>query len=175
MRTDSIDLVTYLAFIIIGFLIKFFLERYSKHKDAIRFESWKLEISNLEEKLSQFYWPIHCRIKRGSIAWKSGNFRRSIKTKDGKKFALMFDELIIIKNHEETRDIIQRNFHHFGGEPNMEEALIKLLHHIDVYLSLRKAGSQNDPVWVDQPWPKEVETLIEVNLHKLQKRYNRLL
>jgi len=175
MKTDTIDIGLYLIFAIFGFLVKFALERYSKHKDSVRLEGWKLELSNLEAKLSQFYWPLHCRLKRGSIAWEAENFRKKIKTEDGEKFAQTFDETVIVANHEQTREIIQSEFHHFGGDKELVSALIKLLHHIDVYLALRKSGSRNDPIWVGQPWPTGVENLIESNLHKYQKQYDQLL
>lgn len=173
MTTEPDDLVTYLGFAIAGFLAKFLLERYSKHKDAVRLESWRLEVANLEQKLSQFFWPLHCRLQRGDIAWRSANFREH--NKDKEQFVSVFDQEIIVKNHEETREIIQNNFHHFGGNKRLEAELIKLLHHIDVYLSLRSSGSQNDPIWVGQPWPDEINKLIEENLHKLQARYDALL
>lgn len=130
MKTDPVDLAIYLGFAVLGFLAKFLLEHYSKHKDSVRFESWRLEVNNLEQKLSQFYWPIYCRLKRGDIAWDSENFRKHSQSEEGKKFALTFDEEVITRNHEETRDIIQNNFHHFGGDKKLEAELIRLLHHI---------------------------------------------
>ena len=175
MNTENVDLGLYLAFAILGFLLKFALERYSKHKDEIRLQAWQLDVAAHEQKLSQFYWPIYCRLKRGSIAWKSENFRREANTKAGQEFGESFDKLVIVRNHEETREIIQKNFHHFGGDETLELALIKLLHHIDVYLSLRAAGSKNDPIWVGQPWPNEIELLIEKKLHALQENYDKLL
>ena len=173
MSTAPVDIALYLGFAIIGFLAKFLFERYSKHKDAVRFESWRLEVANLEQKLSQFYWPVHCRLQSGTIAWESRNFRG--RDKDKEKFVAVFDQEIIIKNHQETRDIIQANFHHFGGDKRLEAELIKLLHHIDVYLALRSSDSQNDPIWVGQPWPDEINNLIQASLHDLQSRYDSLL
>ncbi len=173
LRMESLDIALYLVFTILGFLAKFLLERYSKHKDAVRLESWRLEVANLEQKLSQLFWPLHCRLQRGAIAWESENFRGH--GKDKENFVSTFDQEVIIRNHEETRDIIQSNFHHFGGDRRLEAELIKLLHHIDVYLSLRSSGSQNDPISVDQPWPDEINGLIEENLHNLQARYDALL
>ena len=78
-------------------------------------------------------------------------------------------------NHHETREIIQKNFHHFDGDKELESALIQLLHHIDVYLSLRSAGLSQDPIWVNQEWPDPIADLIEVRLHVLQSRYDTLL
>lgn len=175
MSSDPFDIATNLGFAALGFLTKFLIERYARHRDAVRFESWRLEVASLEQKLSQFYWPIYCRLLRGAIAWKSGNFRKETDTEDGKNFIAAFDLDVVVRNHEETRDIIQANFHHFGGDKKLEAALVKLLHHIDVYLALRASGSKNDPIWVGQPWPYEIETLIEENLHKLQTRYDQLL
>lgn len=173
MRAEPVDLLVYLGFAVLGFVSKFLLERYSKHKDAVRLESWRLEVANLEQKLSQFFWPLHCRLKRGAIAWESENFRSH--DKDKQKFVSTFDQEVIIQNHHETREIIQSNFHHFGGDKGLEAELIKLLHHIDIYLSLRSSGSQNDPIWVGQPWPNEINRLIEEHLHDLQTRYDTLL
>lgn len=175
MSTEPINLFLYLGFTVFGFLAKFFFERYSKHKDSVRIESWRLEVANLEQKLSQFYWPIHCRLERGAIAWESENFRSHGEGEGKEKFVSIFDQEVIVRNHEETREIIQSNFHHFGGDKNLEAELIKLLHHIDVYLSLRSSGSNNDPVWVGQPWPKEINKLIKQNLHEFQRRYDALL
>lgn len=175
MRAEPIELLVYLGFAVLGYMAKFLLERYSKHKDAVRLESWRLEVVNLEQKLSQLFWPLYCRLKRGDIAWESDNFRRHHKEKDKEKFASAFDQEVIIQNHIETREIIQSNFHHFGGDKELEAELIKLLHHIDVYLALRSSGYQNDPIWLGQPWPKNIGRLIEEHLHKLQARYDALL
>lgn len=173
MRAEPVDLLVYLGFAVLGFVSKFLLERYSKHKDAVRLESWRLEVANLEQKLSQFFWPLHCRLKRGDIAWESENFRTH--DIDKQKFVAAFDQEVIIQNHHETREIIQSNFHHFGGDKELEAELIKLLHHIDIYLALRSSGSQNDPIWVGKPWPNEINGLIEAHLHDYQARYDSLL
>lgn len=173
MKAEPVDLLVYLGFTLLGFISKFILERYSKHKDAVRLESWRLEVANLEKKLSSLFWPLHCRLKRGDIAWKTENFRSHNKDKEG--FVSAFDQEVIMQNHRETREIIQNNFHHFGGDKELEEELIKLLHHIDVYLSLRSSGFQNDPIWVGQPWPTQINSLIEKHLHTLQARYDALL
>lgn len=173
MRAEPVDLVIYLGFAVLGFLTKFLLERYSKHKDAVRLESWRLEVANLEQKLSQLFWPLQCRLKRGEIAWDSENFRGH--DNDKEKFVSAFDQEVIIQNHRETRDIIQNNFHHFGGDKELETELIKLLHHIDIYLSLRSSDSQNDPIWVGQPWPTHINRLVQEHLHDHQERYDALL
>lgn len=168
MNTGPVDLLTYLGFTATGFLIKFFLDHYVR----TRHESLRRSIETIERKLSEFYWPLYCRLRRGSVAWKSENLRAHDGSPERTALQKIFDENIIINNHEETRDIIQNNFFHFGGDKQLESALIRLLHHIDIYLSLRHADLPHDPIWVGEPWPDEAEQLLEKKLHKLQTEYD---
>jgi len=173
MSIEIANVPLYLLFTGLGFLLKFAFDRYAEHKDSVRFEAWKVQANNLEARLSKFYWPLHCRLQRGSMAWESDNHRSNKLGKDKDRFAKSFDEGVIIQNHKETRKIIQDNFHLYGGDYEIEEKLIRLLHHIDIYLSLRDSGIEDiDPMWLGEPWPQDIESLIEQKLHKLQRDYD---
>lgn len=175
MKTDTIDLTLYLFFVIAGFILRLGFENYSKHKNATRLEAWRLKVKELEDRLSLFFWPLYFRLKRGEEAWKSNNLRTDENDSQKKLLADSFDKEVIIENHRETKEIIQKYYYLAGGDKELEESIIVLLHHIDIYIALRKADLWQDPIWVGAPFPEDVVALIEKRLQKHQNEYEDVL
>jgi len=175
MRTEPVDLIFYVIFGIVGFGLRVAFESYNKHKNATRLDAWRINVKELEDRLSLFFWPLFFRLKRGDEAWKSNNLRSDTDDPQRKQLADTFDAVVIMENHKETKEIIQKYYYLAGGDKKLEQAILGLLHHIDVYISLREAGLEHDPIWVGSGFPDEIVELVEERLYEHQASYDQML
>jgi hypothetical protein len=174
---------------ILGFLAKSIWDMYFGHRQRIRLETWKIRTAELEQRLSQFYWPLYVRLQRDDRVWEKvfydlrpgGDHRRpdwveKISPADRLKFANEIEDKILIPNHIEAIAIIRTGMHRANADSELADLLARYIRHVDVYISLRSASLRDvDPMDVGETYPSGLSKAVEVRLRKYQAEYEKLL
>ncbi len=170
----------------IGAAIKTFFDNYMSQRKEIGTETWKIRVSTLEKRLSEFYWPLYMCLQRDKLMWEKAfafrpgsskpNWARNLAEKDYLKFSLEVENDIIIPNHKSAVEIIRSKMHIANADEELKELLDRYVRHVDAYVCLRSARiTGNDPVDVEEEYPNELLEAVKKRLLLYQKNYDDLL
>jgi hypothetical protein len=171
----------------IGFGVKSAWDSYAGYRDKIRLESWKIRADELDRRLSQFYWPLYIRLQRDDVIWhKVFHDLRSNGGQPGwaaqltddearKNLAKELEDKVILPNHVEAVGIIRSFIHLANADDEFEQLLAQYVRHVDVYTSLRSAGSDLNPDQVGEPYPNALSKAVRDRLLKYQAEYEDIL
>ena len=159
-----------------GFAIKTLWDAYVQKRQSIELESWKIRVSELEKRLSQFYWPIYLRLQRDNVVWRKILDRENQTDEGRKQLACQIEGGVLLPNHEEILRIIENNAHLAGLDKEFEKLLLSYVRHVDVYRSIRAIGIKDrDPINFGEPYPKEFFPALEKRLIACQEEYDQAL
>jgi hypothetical protein len=162
-----------------GYGLRTVWDSYNKHWDTIRIEVWKIRASQLEQRLSRFFWPVYLRLQRDNVVWRRilDRFEHvNPSDEERRKIAFELENTVIIPNHLETVKIIQSAIHLADVDKELEALLMAYLRHVDVYTSIRSAGIRaKDPINFGEAWPKGLFAAVEQRLVACQREYEELL
>src|SRR5205085_12020736 len=130
-------------------LAKTVWDAYFGWRDRIRLETWKIRITELEQRLSQFYWPLYIRLRRDDLIWKKvfrdlrlvGDHTRPdwvhrFSEADRLKLLQEMEEKVLLPNHAEAVGIIRSGIHRANADQEFERMLMQYIRHVDAYASL---------------------------------------
>jgi hypothetical protein len=169
----------------IGFVAKAGWDAYSGYRDRIRTEAWKIRTSELDQRLSQFYWPLHMRLKHDDLVWQTiyrhlrpdarhprPEWAEKMPAEKRASLALRIEQDILIENHKKAVEIIRAGIHRANADEEFENVLARYLRHVDAYLSLRSAGIDDIlPSGIGEPFPKGLSAAVEERLRLYQAKY----
>lgn len=169
----------------IGFVAKGFWDSYAGYRDRVRAEAWKIRTNELEQRLSQFYWPLHMRLKHDDLIWQTvyrhlrpdskhprPDWVDKMPAEKRVSLAQEIEQNILIENHRKTVEIIRAGIHRANTDEEFENVLAKYMRHVDTYSSLRAAGIDNaNPRDVGEPFPDGISAAVEVRLRRYQSEY----
>lgn len=160
-----------------GVGLKVVWDSYVKQKSTIELEVWKIRATQLERRLSQFYWPIYLRLQRDNLIWREILPRFDRRANEDKlKLAHQIDEGVLLQNHLEILKIIEENIHLADLDSELESSLMAYVRHVDVFRSLRALGiNKKDPIAFGEPYPKEFFNALEARLQRYQAEYDALI
>ena len=158
-----------------GFMLKSLWEAYVDRKKTQELEVWKIRVSELEKRLSQFYWPIYLRLQRDNVVWKKILDRDNNLDVDRQKLGHQIETDVLLPNHAEIVSVIEKNMHLAGSDRVFEEQLLAYLRHVDVYRASRAAGISKDPIHFGEPYPKGFFEAVHTQLERHQKLYDEML
>ena len=157
-----------------GFAAKSVFDAWADKKKELELEAWKLKVATLQQRLSDFYWPLYLRLQRDNVVW-----RRILERGDDddtkRRIAREVEEGVILPNHREAVSIIERGIHVAAIDPEFEGEMLKYLRHVAVYTSARAAGLDVDPLALNEPWPRDFFPMVESRLARYQGELRELL
>jgi hypothetical protein len=173
----------------VGFLVKAVWDSYFGYRDRVRMEVWRLRTSELEQRLSQFYWPLHMRLKHDDLVWQTvyrhlrpdnrnpvPEWVNKFSKEEQAALALKIEQDILMANHQKTAEIIRGNIHRANTDDEFENYLARYMRHVDTYASLRAAGiTSANPRDVGEPFPNGLSAAVEKRLRQYQQEYENLL
>lgn len=172
----------------LGFGAKALWDSYAGHRDSIRAESWKIRTSELERRLSKFYWPLYACLQRDNVIWEKVFFdlnpnsdsekpewARDLTKKEQGSLATIIEKNIIIPNHNDAVAIIRSNMHLANADAAFEKLLSDYVRHVDAYVSLRSLDARLNPIDVGEPYPEGFSQAVKERLEKYQAQYEDLL
>ncbi|NQD94535.1 hypothetical protein HP532_17975 [Pseudomonas sp. CrR25] len=146
-----------------------------KQKD-IELEIWKVRASELEKRLSQFYWPIYLRLQRDNVVWEKILDRENPSDAERQKLAFQIEQGVLLPNHAEIVEIIESSIHLAVLDTEFETQILAYLRHLDVYRSIRAIGiTDKDPTYFGEPYPRNFFKMVEERLFKFQNEYEEIL
>jgi hypothetical protein len=158
-----------------GFMAKGIWDNYINKRKSIEFDLWKIRVNEAERRLREFLWPIYLRLQRDNVVWEK-ILQRDSEDSENKKVAHQIEKDIILPNHLEVISIIESGMHFVRDDSELESALLAYVRHIDVYRSIRAAEIQDkDPIYFNEPYPKEFFRIIENRVKRMQKEYDGIL
>jgi hypothetical protein len=170
-----------------GVVGKSLWERAVGWRSRIPMEVWKIRTSQLEKRLSQFYWPLFIRLQRDDVIWKKvyrdlldederPEWVADISEKSCQALANEIESKVILPNHLQATTIIRENIHLANADAELIDLLAKYTRHVDVFSSMRSAGIADfDPIAVDEPYPENLSDAVRVRLVRFQTEYEDLL
>lgn len=168
-----------LILLIAGYWISRLLE-INKQKQELRNKlhesSREKVLNNIEIQLASFYYPIHFRIQKDNALWKlSPQLSESSTFPPETNFSIEND--LILTNHKEIMDIIQKNIHLIEIDDEMQEAINSYVRHVTAYLIIRSTKSikEKNPIDFGFPYPPNFEKILKQRMMKLQSKNNSLL
>lgn len=167
------DTLLALVSVAAGFALKAAWSAWIDKQKAIELETWKLQVSQLEKRLSQFYWPIYIRLQRDNVVWQ-----KILDQSDTERMKLAFqvEQGVLLPNHEEIVKIIESNIHLAVLDEGFESQVLAYLRHIDVYRSIRTVGIKDkDPIHFGEPYPHGFFAAVQERLNRYQNEYDLLL
>jgi len=170
-------LISVVAFIsaFLGFAFKSVWQAFVDIKKGASQANREKNIENIEAQLAEFYWPIYLRLQKDNVVWEKMLDRES-DDEEKRKAAYEIDRSILLPNHKEIVEIIEKKIHRAHPDQELEKQLLDYLRHTAVYFSLRSAGvTDKDPIAFGEPWPTELFSLIEKKTHELQEKYDLLI
>lgn len=170
------DTLLALVSVAAGFALKAAWSAWIDKQKAIELDTWKLQVSQMEKSLSQFYWPIYIRLQRGNVVWQRIRDRENQSDTERKKLAFQVDEGVLLPNHEEIVKVIESNIHLAALDEEFESQVLAYLRHIDVYRSIRTVGIKDkDPIFFGEPYPHGFFAAVQERLNRYQHEYDQLL
>ncbi len=172
----------------LGFAAKALWDSYAGFQDKVRLETWKIRRDELERRVSQFYWPLYVRLQRDDVIWQkvfydlgaaSGRPKpewvKQLSDADRRNLAREIEDKILLPNHAEAAAVIPANIHLANADETFTELLARYVRHVDVYASLRSAGSDLNPIDVGEAFPPRLSEAVGDRLRKYQRQYEELL
>jgi hypothetical protein len=174
----------------IGIAAKSLWDSYVGWRNNTRLEKWKIRVTQLEGRLSNFYWPLYIRLLRDDNVWTKvfidlrpgGTHSRAIWVDNIPKdrrasLSEQIQDSILVPNHVEAVRIITSNMHRAGNnDPEFTALLLKYIRHVDVYESLRSAKLNDvDPIDVGESYPEGLSAAVAARLKAYQDEYDALL
>lgn len=164
---DALVVLTVLISGACGVAIKAAWNAWVDKKKIIELETWKIRVTELEKRLSQFYWPVYIRLQRDNVVWQKILDRENQSDTERQQLAFQIEQGVLLPNHAEIVKIIESNIHLAALDKEFEAQVLAYLRHIDVYRSIRTVGIQDkDPVYFGEPYPKEFFHTLEKRLMK---------
>lgn len=174
--SDVVVLLISLISTISGVVLKTAWSAWVDKKKSIELEVWKIRASELEKRLSQFYWPIYLRLQRDNVIWMRILERENTTNSERQKLAFQIEDGILLKNHAEIVKIIESSIHLAALDKDFEVQLLAYLRHIDIYQSIRIIGIKDkDPIDFEEPYPPGFFEAVEKRLLTFQNEYEELL
>jgi hypothetical protein len=152
-------------------------------------ETWKIRTTELEQRLSQFYWPLYMRFQRDDLVWEkvfhdlrpkdgrvSPDWVAKVSDEDRQKLAQEIEEKVLVPNHAEAASIIRSGLYRANADQEFEDLLARYLRHVDAYASLRSAGIRDvTPTHIGEPYPNGLSEAVSKRLRKYQAEYEAML
>ena len=158
-----------------GFALKTLWQAHVDRKKTVELETWKIRVSQLEQRLSRFYWPIYLRLQKDNVIWEKILHRDDFDV-DKKMLGFQIEKDVLLPNHAEIIRIIENNIHLAKPDSDFEQQLLQYIKHIDIYRALRGAGiTDKDPIHFDEPYPNGFFEAVEVRLKSLQSEYDMII
>lgn len=156
------------------------LNEMTKQKKSFENELAKLRdathLKFVERQLADFYWPIYLRLQKDNVVWRRILDRNQGDDALRQRVGVEIEKNFILSNHDEIVKIIESNIHLAKADDELLEPLLKYLKHIAVYKAMRAAGCYDkDPIYLQEPWPKDFFPVIEERTKTLQGQYDKLL
>jgi hypothetical protein len=159
-----------------GFAVKSLWQAYVDRKIEIESEMWKRRVSELEQRLSKFYWPIYLRLQKDNVVWEKILERSNDLDMDRKKLGYQIEKDVLLPNHIEILEIIEKNIHLAKPDQDFEQQIMQYIRHVDVYRAIRAAGIfDKDPLHFNEPYPHGLFEAVKLRVQILQSEYDAVL
>lgn len=136
--------------------------------DTLAYEAKRNEINldYISKQLSEFYWPIYYRLEKNNSLYKLMS-----NTFIGDKI----DTSVILKNHVDIADILQKKIYLAESDKTLIEEITKYLRHVAVYQAIKEDRYKGFPEKFGLDYSKNLFEIIKERTDTLQRRYNNLL
>lgn len=159
-----------------GFGVKALWQAHVDRQKEIESETWKIRVSELEQRLSKFYWPIYLRLQKDNVVWEKILERKNDLDIDKKKLAYQIEKDVLLPNHSEILEIIESNIHLAKPDSEFEKKILMYIRHVNVYKALRSADIwDKDPIYFEEPYPHGFFESLETHLKSLQNEYDEII
>ena len=172
-----------------GVVAKSLWDSFVGYRDSVRLEGWKIKVATLEQRLSNFYWPLYSRLQRDDLIWEKvfydlqpdnrrpkPDWIKYLSNDQRQNLRTDIEKNAIIPNHIEAVRIIRENMHLANADASFSKLVSQYVRHVDVYSSLRSASIFDvDPIAVGEPYPPNFSKTVELRLRRYEDEYERLL
>lgn len=162
--------ITFLA----GVASKGIVDSYLRERDEAKKFLRDKRVQFLEQQLSLFYWPIYLHLQKDNLIWERLRERNQDPDSPESKLSLQIESGVILPNHKEALNVIERNLH-LAGDIAIVQASLRYVRHVKVYEMLRAAGIKSDPISHGEPYPSDYFPLIEKRVTEMQAEYDALI
>jgi hypothetical protein len=162
------------ATFVLGIASKGFVDDFLKRKqDAQKFSTEKKALF-LEQQLSKFYWPIYLHLEKDNLIWERLKDRDQDPESPSSKLSRQIEADVILPNHRDAVVTIEA-YLHLAGDIVIVENSLRYIRHVKVYEMLRSAGLKDDPISHNEPYPRDLFTMIKKRVFALQAEYDSLI
>ena len=173
---DIMDIIIVIISAASGFGAKTVWQAYITRKKELESETWKIRTSELEQRLSKFYWPIYLRLQKDNVIWEKFLERNNDLDIDKKKLAYQIEKDVLLPNHNEILEIIESNIHLAKPDIDFEKKILMYIRHVNVYSAIRSADIRDkDPKDFEEPYPNGFFEDVESHLNSLQSEYDKVI
>lgn len=146
-------------------------------KQSSAIQSVDRRIEFLESSLQEFYWPLMLCMRKDDAIWHRVPALYHDGTQLPTETGAVVESDFLLPNHDRAVALIESQFHFVAIEDDLVELLVQYVRHVAVFRSLRAAGSELNPIDVDEPFPdglveqlQEKMNLCRTELKSLQEK-----
>lgn len=142
-----------------GYIFKFFIDKFSKHKKVIQ----ENKIKDIEYKLKEFYFPIYTNLKNETIV-----SREFVNLKSNLIFEI---EKFVLNGHVENHQLIKEHIMIVNPHNQLKELLSAYYDHITVYKLSHDMQTNDFNLFLISkalPYPKELFVAVEKEMNTLR-------
>lgn len=149
----------------------------SKRQSEIHLEQVKEQKSFIRKQLSDLYYPLALHLQKDDAIWDLWNANQF--SDKNKAIAVEIEKTILIPNHEEVINIIDKNFYLVKNDYESTDLSVlyeKFNHyqrHIAAYKALRATGDRRNPIDLGEEYafPPEFSKVIAGRIKQLESQY----
>ena len=145
-----------------------FWDKFKKQKEI----GLSLSITQLENRLKLFYYPIYFRLIRLNYSKYQLNYMKKIFDKYD---IIKIEDDIVLNIHKELINIISENHYLLDNDDKINDYLFKYINHALLYINLRKFKISKKPSDYGFGFPNDFFEYIKEKTDELRNEYNKIL
>jgi hypothetical protein len=107
---DALVVLTVLISGACGVAIKAAWNAWVDKKKIIELETWKIRVTELEKRLSQFYWPVYIRLQRDNVVWQKILDRENQSDTERQQLAFQIEQGVLLPMLSTYQNIVILHF-----------------------------------------------------------------
>jgi hypothetical protein len=184
----SPDVVLPALWAALGFGLKSIVDSFFSRRNQVTMESWKIRARILEQRLSEFYWPLYAALMRDQLLWQKvfedlrapagqgPEWLQRVADDQRRQLSVNLESGVLLPNHLAAVQVIREKMHLANADNAFETLLGRYVRHVDIYDALRKTGIDNvDPMNVGEAFPHDLTEEVKARLDRYQAEEEGLL
>lgn len=123
-------------------------------------------IAFLERRLEHFLWPLMLCMRKDDAIWQRVPGLYADGSQLPTEAGALVESTVLLPNHKHAVEIIEQNFHLVATEDSLIGPMVQYIRHVAVFCSLREAGSDLNPIDVNEPFPSGFSELLQDHLDR---------